>query len=65
MSPPLTLKKALKSDRLADFIAQEDARGVAPADKADFEAALRAIARPPRSEDRTSRSHGRGGSGGT
>ena len=38
MSPPLTLKKALESDRLVDFIAQEEARGIGAANKTDFEA---------------------------
>ena len=64
MSPPLTLKKALESNRLEEFIAQEEDRGVRAAKRADLEAALRVIARQPRSEDRTSRSPSRDGSTG-
>ena len=62
MSLPLSLKKALKSNRLEEFIAQEEARGIGATNKADFEAALRAGATPRQSEDRTSRSVSRGGS---
>ena len=64
MRPPLTLKKALKSNLLEEFIAQEEARGIGGANKADFEAALRAVAKPPQSEDQTSRSPSGDGSTG-
>lgn len=64
MANRLTLKKALESSRLDEFIAQEEARGVGAANQVDFEAALRAVAKPPQSEDRTSRSQSGDGSTG-
>ncbi len=42
MRPPLTLKKALESNRLEEFIIQEEARDIGTANRADFEATLRA-----------------------
>jgi hypothetical protein len=54
MDEALTLKKALSENRLSEFIAQEEARGVGPANKKDFDAAVRLLATTPlRSEDRT------------
>jgi hypothetical protein len=35
----VSLSEALKSGTLASFISQEEARGVGPIDKADFDAA--------------------------
>ena len=61
-SKPLTLKEALASGRLEDFIAQEEERGIGSANRADFEEALRAIATQPQSKDQTSRSSSRDGS---
>lgn len=61
----LTLREAVKTDRLADFIAQEEARGVGPAERADLERVIRAAVRPPQSEDQTSRSASSGDSPGT
>ena len=58
----LTLKKALQTNRLAAFIAQEESRGVKPVDCAEFEKALRIIATQPRSTGQTSRSASRGDS---
>lgn len=60
----VTLTEALKLDRLADFIAQEEARGVGAADKADLDRALEALIKQPQSEDRTSRSASPDGSTG-
>ena len=60
----LTLAYALKRGRLEEFIAQEEARGVGPADMAKLDALLRTASRPQQSEDRTSHSRGRGGSTG-
>ena len=65
MGAILTLREALKEGRLADFVAQERARGVGPVDRDELEAAIRATIKPPQSGDRTSRSRGRDGSGGT
>ena len=61
----LTLKKAFKTSRLDDFFAQEEARGVGPVDQGKLDTAIRAIVKPQRLEDRTSRSPGRGCSSGT
>ena len=60
MTPPLTLKMALESNRLDKFIAQEEARGVGPIDRGELMKAIKATIKPPRSEDRTSHSRGRG-----
>ncbi len=60
MSEQLPLAKALKTGRLADFVAQEEARGVETVDREELAAAIKAAVKPQRSEDRTSRSHGRG-----
>jgi hypothetical protein len=47
-SPYLTLSEAQKTGRLADFAAQEEARGIGPADRDDFKSALgRVITAPP------------------
>ncbi len=60
----MTLAEAIKSDRLPDFITQEEARGVGPIDPAEFDAALAAHVTGPQSEDRTSRSASADGSTG-
>ena len=65
MSERLSLMKALKTGRLADFIAQEEARGVESVEREELDAAIEAMIKPPRSANRTSRSRGRGGSSGT
>ena len=61
----LTLSEALKSGRLDEFIAQEEARGIGPGNQRAFDRAVKALATQPRSEDRTSRFPSRGGSTGT
>lgn len=61
----LTLAEAIKSGRLPEFIAQEEARGVGPVDTEVFDAAVAATLKPERSVDRTSRSRSGGGSSGT
>ena len=61
----LTLLEATKSGRLDEFIAQEEARGIGPIDRADFIAAVAAVIKAPQSKGRTSRSSSRGGSNGT
>lgn len=43
----LTSKEALESDRLDDFITQEEARGVGSVDRADLDEALARVIRPP------------------
>lgn len=61
----ISLADAVREGRLDEFIAQEEARGVGPAKKAELDAALARVIRAPRSEDQTSRSDDAGGSTGT
>ncbi len=49
----LTLREALASDRLEDFIRQEEARGVELANGSDLERALALLITQRRSEDRS------------
>jgi hypothetical protein len=58
----LSLSDAVKEGRLDDFIAQEEARGIGPIYRADFDAALAKVIKAPRSGNRTSRSASRDGS---
>jgi hypothetical protein len=60
----LSLSEAIRSDRLEEFIAQEEARGVGPADSDEVMQAIETVARPPQSEDQTSRSPSRDDSNG-
>ncbi len=60
----LNLKEALRENRLADFVAQEEARVVEPVERGKFDDTLARIIKPRRSVDRTSRSPSRGGSAG-
>lgn len=63
MPPLLPLSKAIKEGRLPEFIAQAEAAGVGPADRAQFDALVGRVTEP-QPEDQTSRSRGRGGSRG-
>jgi hypothetical protein len=59
----LSLSKAIQTDRLREFIAQEEARGVGPAESKEVEEAIRRLATTPtQSGDRTLRSPSRDGS---
>jgi hypothetical protein len=59
----LTLTKALETGRLREFIAQEETRGIGPANRQDVEAAIKTLATTPtQSEDQTSHSPSRDGS---
>jgi hypothetical protein len=59
----LTLTKALETGRLREFIAQEETRGIGPANRQDVEAAIKKLATTPtQSEDQTSHSPSRDGS---
>ena len=49
----LTLREALASDRLEDFVRQEEARGVELANGSDLERALALLITQHRSEDRS------------
>ncbi len=57
----LTLAEAIKTKRLQEFIAQEEARGVAPVDMKEFQDLAERLIKDTPQEDRTSRSHGRVG----
>jgi hypothetical protein len=60
----LSLAQAIKTKRLQDFIAQEEARGVAPADLAEVEILIREMITTKPQEDQTSHSPERDGSSG-
>jgi hypothetical protein len=60
----LTLSEAVKTARLQEFIAQEEARGIGPASRAEFEALTEALIKAPQSKDQTSRSPSGNGSTG-
>ncbi len=65
--PYITLREALETGRLADFVQQEECRGVGPASVKDLDQALRAAsqpATPKQSAGRTSRSLSHDGSAG-
>lgn len=64
MAITLTLAEALRTDRLADFIAQAEAEGVAAADEEAFERLLGHVVKVPQPAGQTSRSPARGGSRG-
>lgn len=64
MATQLTLSEALQSNRLADFIAQAEAEGVAAANALEFERLVGRLVKAPQPADRTSRSRARGGSAG-
>jgi uncharacterized protein YehS (DUF1456 family) len=49
----LTLREALASDRLEDFVRQEEARGVELANGSDLERALALLIIQRRSDDRS------------
>lgn len=55
----LTLSEALASGRLDDFVAQAEAEGIGPANRAQFEAMVGRVT-APQPEGRTSRSPARG-----
>lgn len=52
----LHLSGALKTGRLQDFIAQEEARGVGPVSEADFDALAAKVIRTSQSDGQTSHS---------
>lgn len=60
----LSLSEAQVSGRLEEFISQEEARGIGPADKADLDRALSRLIKAGKSEDQTSRSASSDGSTG-
>ena len=58
----LSLREAIGTGRLQDFIAQEEARGIGPIVEADFNVAASAVIKTPQSDDQTSGSLPRDGS---
>ena len=60
----ITLKKALEQNRLSEFIAQEEARGVQAIEGSELNRVLELVIKPPQSKDQTSRSASRDGSRG-
>jgi hypothetical protein len=64
MDQRLTLNRARKSGKLKEFIEQEESRGVV-GDADALDGALQAALKPPKAKHRTSRSQGRGSSGGS
>lgn len=63
-SKHLALSVAQINGRLQEFIAQEEARGVGPANEADVITAIERLAKLPRSKDQTLHSPNAGGSTG-
>lgn len=60
----LSLAEAIRTDRLQEFITQEEARGVGPISEAEFDKTASAVVRTPQSGDQTSGSPRRDGSSG-
>jgi len=61
----LTLSEAIKTGKINEFVAQEEARGIGPADRKKLDAAIKKLATTPtQSGDQTSRPTSRGGSRG-
>ena len=58
----LSLMEAIKSDRLEEFVAQEEARGVGPIIAAKFDEAAATVIKTPPQDDQTSGSLPRDGS---
>jgi hypothetical protein len=60
----LTLSEAIKTRKIQEFIAQQEAAGIPVADAKEFEKSLENIIKGRPQEDQTSRSQRRGGSSG-
>jgi hypothetical protein len=61
----LTLSEALRTNRIRDFVRQEEERGIGPADRKKLDATIKKLAAIlPKSKGRTSRSASRDGSNG-
>ena len=60
----ISLSEALNQDRLEEFIAQEEARGVGPIKEAEFDLSASSVIKTPQSADQTSGSPRRDGSRG-
>lgn len=53
MMDQIALSQALAGGDLANFIAQEEARGIGPIDRSEFDLATAALIKAPRSADQT------------
>lgn len=60
----LTLLEAKKSGRLKEFIAEQEAAGIGPIDRAEFDIAVGELIKARQSQDQTSRSASHGNSSG-
>jgi hypothetical protein len=60
----LNLADAIKQGKLSEFVAQEEARGVGPINRAELDGEIAALIKGQQSEDQTSRSASRDGSTG-
>jgi hypothetical protein len=60
----LPLAKARETNRISEFVAQEEARGVGPIDRAEFDGAVTKVVKERPPKDRTSRSASGGNSSG-
>ncbi len=58
----ISLSTALRDEKLAQFIAQEEARGIGPADQLAIDALVAEAAKERQSEDQASHSPSRDGS---
>jgi hypothetical protein len=55
MTNRLSLSDALKQDRLSDFIAQEETRGIGSIERSELDRTLAKLIKAPQSKDQTSR----------
>jgi hypothetical protein len=60
----LTLAEAIKANKLSEFSAQEEARGIGPIDRAEFDGAVSKLIKERQLGDQTSRSASVGNSSG-
>lgn len=61
----LTLSEAIRNRRLTEFVAQEEARGIGPAERKKLDKAIEGLIKQPQSKDQTLRSPSDDGSHGT
>jgi hypothetical protein len=61
----LSLSEAIKKGQLDQFVAEQEAAGLGPIDRAEFDGAVSRVIKARQSVDRTSRSASAGNSTGT
>lgn len=64
MATMLTLKEALETNQLRNFVAQAEAAGVEAASQAEFDEIVKRVVKAPPPQGQTSGSRARGGSSG-